>query len=198
MKSSGSYDMMLEEFAACARRVGSEDLAKCSSGNLSVRHGDIVLLSATGSWLPDLTEEEVSICRLDDGKVLNGVKPTMESGFHLGIMRARPEVNSVLHFQSPYATVVSCMKDKPENFNVTLEIPMYIGREIPVLPYIQPGTEELASAVVKAMRDHDVAILSNHGQVAAGEDFSSALRKAVFFEMACRIIVLSRGNFTVI
>lgn len=198
MKSSRSFDMILEEFTVCARKVGSEGLAKCSSGNLSMRHGDIVLLSATGAWLSDLTKEKVSVCRIEDGQVLNGVKPTMEAGFHLGIMRTRPEINSVLHFQSPFATVVSCMKDKPDNFNVTLEIPMYIGREIPVLPYIQPGTEELASAVVEAMKDHDVAILSNHGQVAVGEDFRSAFRKAVFFEMACRIIVLSRGNFTVI
>lgn len=192
------YDMLVAGFAECARRVGAEGLVKCSSGNLSIRYGEIVLLSGTGSWLSELKEDQVAICSLEDGRELNGVKPTMEAGFHLGILRSRPEINSVLHFQSPYATVVSCMKEKPDNFNVTLEIPMYIGREIPVIPFIPPGTRELASAVIEAMKEHDVAILSNHGQVAAGEDFSSVLRKAVFFEMACRIIVLSKGNVSTI
>ena len=40
--------------------------------------------------------------------------------------------------------------------------------------------------------------MSNHGQVACGKDFPETFRRAVFFEMACRIIVLSRGNCTTI
>ena len=122
----------------------------------------------------------------------------MEAGFHLGTMRKRPEVGCVLHFQSPCATVVACMKDKPKDFNVTLEGPLYVGREIPVVPFLPPGSDELAAAVVEALADHDIVLMSNHGQAACGKDFRDTLRRAVFFEMACRIIVLSRGNYTVI
>ena len=98
-------------------RVGDAKLTICSSGNLSWRIGDDALVSGTGSWVPELKAEKVSICRIETGEVLNGIKPSMESGFHLGIMRQRPDVNVVLHFQSEYATAVSCMKKKPENFN---------------------------------------------------------------------------------
>ena len=79
----------------------------------------------------------------------------MESTFHLGILRERPDVNVVLHFQSEYATAVSCMKNKPANFNVTAEIPCHVGSEIPVIPYYRPGSPELAKAVVEAMQKHN-------------------------------------------
>ena len=89
----------------------------------------------------------------------------MESTFHLGILRERPDVNVVLHFQSEYATAISCMKNKPTNFNVTAEIPCHVGSEIPVIPYYRPGSPELAKAVVEAMLEHNSVLLTNHGQV---------------------------------
>ena len=128
----------------------------------------------------------------------NGVKPSMESTFHLGILRERPDVNVVLHFQSEYATAVSCMKNKPTNFNVTAEIPCHVGSEIPVIPYYRPGSPELAKAVVEAMLKHNSVLLTNHGQVVCGKDFDQVYERATFFEMACRIIVQSGGDYSVL
>ena len=196
-------------FIRCARKAAEAGLLSCSSGNLSLRlpvsegtHGSLqsqdnhdgqdisrnpqstlpeapsglALLSATGSWLEELREEQVALCRISDGQCLNGVQPTMEAGFHLGVLRRRPEINCVLHFQSP----------------------LYVGREVPVVPFLPPGSDELAAAVTDALSAHDIVLMSNHGQVACGPDFPDTFRRAVFFEMACRIIVLSRGNYTVI
>ncbi|EJW91933.1 L-fuculose-1-phosphate aldolase [gut metagenome] len=132
------------------------------------------------------------------GTVLNGVKPSMESGFHLGILRNRPDVDVVLHFQSEYATVVSCMQHKPTNFNVTAEIPCHVGKEIPIIPYLRPGSPELAAAVVEAMKDHNSILLTNHGQVVCGKTFDEVFERAMFFEMACRIIVQSQGVYDVL
>lgn len=188
----------IEQFVAQAHRVGDAGLTVCSSGNLSWRIGEEVLLSGTGSWVPSLTKEKVAVCQLATGEVLNGVKPSMESGFHLGVLRERPDVNVVLHFQSPYATAVACMKNCPVNFNVTAEVPCHVGREIPVIPYLRPGSKELAQAVVKAMKNHNSILLRKHGQVVCGKDFDQAFERAMFFEMACRIIIQSGGDYTVL
>lgn len=178
------------EFIEQAHRVGKERLQLCSSGNLSWRiEKDRALVSGTGSWLPRLKEENVALCEISTGNRIDGPKPSMESSFHLGILREREDMNVVLHFQSEYATVVSCMKNKPSNFNVVAEVPCYCGKDIPVLPYFRPGSPELAGAVREAMKDHDTIILSKHGQVVCGKDFDDAYQKAVFFELACSIIV---------
>ena len=191
-------DQHIEQFIAQARRYGAARLMLCSSGNLSWRIGDRALVSGTGSWVPELVKEKVAVCSIADGVSLNGVKPSMESTFHLGILREREDVNVVLHFQSEYATAVACMKNKPSNFNVTAEVPVHVGAEIPVVPYYRPGSPELAHAVVEAMRDHNSVLLTNHGQVVCGKDFDQVYERAMFFEMACRIIVQSGGDYTVL
>ena len=168
----------IEQFIAQAHRVGDAGLTICSSGNISWRIGDEVLISGTGSWVPSLPKEKVSICKLSTGEVLNGVKPSMESGFHFGVLRERPDVNVVLHFQSHYATAVACMKNRPTNLNVTAEIPCHVGSEVPVVPYS--------------------VLLLKHGQVVCGKDFDEAFERAMFFEMACRIIIQSGGDYTVL
>lgn len=188
-------DEHIEQFIAQAHRVGDAGLTLCSSGNLSWRIGENALVSGTGSWVLTLSKEKVAVCKIETGEVLNGVRPSMESGFHLGIFRERPDVNVVLHFQSCYATAVACMKQVPADFNVTAEIPCHVGSEIPVIPYFRPGSPELASHVIQAMKNHNSALLQKHGQVVCGKNFDEVFERATFFEMACRIIVLSGGEY---
>jgi ribulose-5-phosphate 4-epimerase/fuculose-1-phosphate aldolase len=190
-------DQYLKTFTKQARRVGKERLQLCSSGNLSWRvEENTALVSGTGTWLPRLTREQVAFCEISTGNHIDGPKPSMESTFHLGVLRQRQDVNVVLHVQSQYATIIACMKEKPADFNVTAEVPCYCGREIPVIPYFRPGSPELAKAVLEAMQSHDCILLSKHGQVVCGKDFDDAFQKAVFFEMACHIIVgAGKGNY---
>ena len=54
----------IEEFLKQAHRVGDAGLTVCSSGNLSWRVGEEVLVSGTGSWVPSLTKDKVAVCRL--------------------------------------------------------------------------------------------------------------------------------------
>ena len=183
-------DRHFTTFSEQARRVGAERLQHCSSGNVSWRVAeDIALVSGTGSWMSRLTKEQVAVCEISTGNHIGGASPSMECRFHLGVLRMREDIDVVLHVQSEYATIIACMEDKPSDFNVTAEVPCYCGREIAVIPYLRPGSEELAVAVIEAMRGHDCALLGNHGQVVCGRDFCDAIQKAVFFEMACRIIV---------
>lgn len=187
----------ITKFIEQAHRVGKERLQLCSSGNLSWRvEGNTALVSGTGSWLPRLAEENVAVCDISTGLRIDGPKPSMESVFHLGVLRERKDMNVVLHFQSEYATIISCMKNKPENFNVVAEVPCYCGREIPVIPYFRPGSKELADAVTNALKEHDCVLMSKHGQAVCGKDFDDAFQKAVFFEFACGIIVRAgEGNY---
>lgn len=172
----------IEEFLKQAHRVGDAGLTVCSSGNLSWRVGDEVLVSGTGSWVPSLTKDKVAVCRLENGEVLNGVKPSMESVFHLGVLRERPDVNVVLHFQSPYATVVSCMENTPKDFNVTAEVPCHVGAEIPVIPYFRPGSKELAEAVIAAMKSHNSVLLQSMGRWFAEKTLTRLSKERCFLK----------------
>ena len=184
-------DSHLRTFVEAAQRIGTHQLLLCSSGNLSWRLNDeIMLISQTGSWLPYLSKDQVSISRLSDGMIINNVNPSMDSRFHFGIMRQRKDVNVILHFQSLYATTLACLPDPPTNFNVINEIPINIGK-IDMLPYICPGSPELGLQVTESMKTHDLVVLRNHGQVVVGKSFDDVIQKALFFELACGIIMRS-------
>ena len=88
------------------------------------------------------------------------------------------------------------MQETPKDFNVTAEVPCHVGREIPVIPYFRPGSPELAEAVKAALKDHNSALMLKHGQVVCGKNFDEVFERAMFFEMACRIIVQSGGKYT--
>ena len=99
-------------------------------------------------------------------------------------------MNVVLHFQSPYATAVACGTPEKHDFNMTIEVPVYIGRPKAV-PYSPPGSKKLAQAAIEVFKDKQthLAILNNHGLVTVGKDINDAIQKAVFFEMTCRILL---------
>ena len=179
----------LEEFVTACHWVASFGLVRCSSGNLSWRvNEEHMLITATRSWMAELTREQIAVCRISDGTVLNETKPSAENGFHFGILRERSDVNVVLHFQSPFATAVACSGRNPKNFFVIPEIPYYIGL-IAIVPYLNPGSNDLAKEVISAMKEHDLAILKNHGQVTVGKNFEEVIQKAIFFELACEVIL---------
>jgi len=182
-------DEHLQAFVAAANRVAAHGLVRCSSGNLSWRVDDEhVLITPTRTWMADLTVDHVSVCRLVDAAVVNDSRPSVEAAFHLGVLRARAEVRVVLHHQSSCATAIACCEPPPPSYDLIPEIPFYIG-PIGEAPYLPPGSQELADAVVAAMNDHDLVQLRNHGQVVVGRDFDDVIQKACFFELACEILL---------
>ena len=171
------------------------DLLKCSSGNLSMRVSDkYAALSSSGSWLGCLQPDQIAICDIGTDDCMNEVKPTMESSFHLGILRCRSDVNFVLHFQSPYATVLAC--SDPEkylgNLHNTIEMPAYVG-DPAIVECAMPGSSNFAELIIEKFRNKNtnMAILKNHGQICVGVDSRDVIQKAIFFEMNCMISLTS-------
>ena len=44
------------------------------------------------------------------------------------------------------------------------------------------------------MKNHDLVVLKNHGQVVVGKSFDDVIQKALFFELACGIIMRSKNQ----
>ena len=183
------YQEFVQEYIRACRKGSELGLFRFNSGNLSLRVGENRLIIKTmGSSMGALAPEEVALCSIAGGEPLDGKTPSKEIGFHAGIMRVRGDAGSVFHFQSTYATAVSCMKETVQSFDIIPEIPHYIGSPAYV-EYHLPGSHELALAVVDAARAHDMVILRNHGLVTVGKDLHDVLLKAGYFEMACEILI---------
>lgn len=185
---------VIQGFIEACHEAGRRGLMRCSSGNLSLRlDGERILISGSRSWLGRIRPEELAVCRLADGELIEGARPSVETGFHAGILRTRREMNVVLHFQSPCATALACMDPARIHYHVIPEIAYYLGT-IGQVGYVTPGTAALAAAVIEVMRDHEMAVLRNHGMVTAARDFDTAIQNAEFFELACFVILHGRDK----
>jgi len=162
-------------------------LLTSTSGNASVRLGDDrMVVTAARSELGNLTPDDVTVLALDDGTILEGPEPSLESDLHRGVYRVRPGARSVLHCQSRYATLIACLENPPTDLDFIPEVPAYV-RAHAYVPYATPGSQELAESVARALEDPEVTVaqLCNHGQVIVGANWQKTVRRGVFFELAC-------------
>lgn len=162
-----------------------------TAGNVSVRSGDVVYATATGSSLGDLTAECIAQVDLA-GNVLNGVRPTKEIHFHLAAYTARPGSGAVVHLHSTWATAVSCLADLDETDALPVLTPYYAMRvpALPVVPYLAPGAPELAREAARCAALSTAFLLRNHGSVAIGASLAEAAALAEEIEEAAKLYLL--------
>jgi ribulose-5-phosphate 4-epimerase/fuculose-1-phosphate aldolase len=173
-----------------ARTAADARLLASTCGNVSLRVApERFLISATGCTLGTMSEQDVAAISLDDGRVVEGPHPSVETELHRRILSDRGDVGAVLHCQSFAATLLCCHPDPPLNLDLIPEIPAVVGSHAYV-PFSLPGSNELAESVARAFRDEDVSVVQmrNHGQVVVGATWGEVLRRALFFELACRLV----------
>ena len=174
------YIMDLKEFVNICRMLYQRKYIVGSGGNVSIREGDRVYITPTGSILGCLREEDISIVDIE-GNIIKG-KPSSELKMHLGIYRSREDVNSIIHTHSPYTIAFSVLDRKIEL--ITPESKVFI-KKIGYVPYLEAGSEELAKEVSK--RKEDVIVLKNHGVVCLGRNLRDAYIKTEVIEEVAKL-----------
>lgn len=166
------------EVADAARRLAAEGLLIGTAGNVSVRDGDTVAITASGVRLAACEPADVTLASLG-GEVLAGrLAPSSELGLHLGLYRAGA-AGAVVHTHAPYSTAAAC---------VLAELPVLhyqqlaLGGTIRVADYATFGTDDLARATVAALEGRSAALLANHGSVAVGATLPAAVDNALLLE----------------
>jgi L-fuculose-phosphate aldolase len=175
-------DAAREQIAAACRLLASRGLVIGSAGNVSVRVGDQIAVTATGARFEDLTAEQVTVVTLD-GQVLGALAPTSEIELHLGIYRAFGS-GAVVHTHAPAATAVGLVVDELPCIHYQM---LLLGGAIRVAPYATFGTVELAQAVIAALDGRAAALMANHGALTHAGDLTTAMDHALLLEWACTL-----------
>ena len=150
-----------------------------SEGNVSVRTKDTIFITPSGIETASLNESLISEVDIN-GNVKNKKKPSSEILMHLNIYRNRPEISSIVHCHSIWASILSCSRKKIPAFHYM--VAEFGGNDIKCAKYATFGTSKLANNVLKVIKDRNGCLISNHGQLTIANNLNNALNLAVSLE----------------
>lgn len=154
-----------------------------TSGNISLRHGDGLLITPTSLPYADLVPEDIVFMDME-GKATGRHRPSSEWRFHLDILRERPDVGAVVHAHPTYCTTLAIMERSIPPIHYMVAVAG--GPDIRCAPYATYGTEELSRHAVEALAGRKACLLAHHGMIAVGASLSSAMWLAVEVEALAR------------
>jgi ribulose-5-phosphate 4-epimerase/fuculose-1-phosphate aldolase len=179
--------------ADMTRELYGTKLVTAKGGNLSVRcdsRDGACWITPSQNFKGGLTPEDMVLVDLAGQKLEGRFKPSVEAGYHAGIMRKRPEVNAVVHTHAPYATVFG-MSDM-EMLPVTTEAIMI--SDYPNIPFHLGGTADLHAFVLEHLGGGTAkgAFLRNHGLITTGRSLREAVDYTYMVEHTCHILIVAR------
>ena len=191
MNESAARDAIVER----GRSLYDRGYAHGSSGNLSVRIDDAILITPTGSSLGRL--DPLRLAKLAaDGTPLSGDPPSKEAFLHLAMYSQRPRARAIVHLHCTCAVAISCLVHA-DTRNVLQPLTAYhvmrVGT-LPLVPYFRPGDRALAEAVGKEAVTHRAVLLANHGPVVSGKSLDDAVDAAEELEQTAKLTLLLNGR----
>jgi L-ribulose-5-phosphate 4-epimerase len=188
----GAWEKAAQEFMAVARRLWDRGLLAGSGGNLSLRVGGTSHVMIKPSGVPNVDCRPETLLGVDlTGRVVIGQgRPSTDIGFHLGIYRARPDVEGIVHAHAPWSIALTLL-GYGELPLLTPQAWYNLGR-VPVVPYATPGSPEEDAWVIDAFRDEGMVaiLLQRHGLVTVGPALSKAENLAELVEETAQVALL--------
>ncbi len=173
-----------DEALAAVRRLDALGMNRGSTGNLSLRSGEGMLITPTGMGADELRPQDL-VWLGWDGTLRGDWQPSSEWHFHQAIYRARPDLNAVVHTHAVHAAALACLRRELPAFHYMVAVAG--GDHVPCVPYHLFGTEALSDAVAAAMQAVDACLLANHGLVAAGATLAQAIKVLLEIESLCEV-----------
>lgn len=178
-----------EELVAAYKRVEAIGLNEMSSGNLSVRFGEGMLISPNGATAESITVDAI-VETTFDGRWSGERRPSSEWRMHAAIYAMHAEAEAVVHTHSDYCVAVASHVTALPGFHYLIGV--FGGDDVPCVRYSTFGTQRLADDAAAALTDRTACLLGNHGMISRGPNLKRAVNQAHRLEIMCRQYILGR------
>lgn len=181
MNNPSDLDLRHQIIDQC-RWMNATGLNQGTSGNISVRRGDEVLITPTSVPYDDMTPEQIVTMKLTGnyGAYEGTTRPSTEWRFHMDILARREDIGAIVHTHSTYATTLSMLRmDIPACHYM---IAVFGGSTVRCSEYAIFGSNELSVNVLAALENRSACLLGSHGMLACGKTLKEAMWRAVELE----------------
>jgi L-ribulose-5-phosphate 4-epimerase len=168
-------------------------LVTWTSGNLSARDPGTgyIAIKPSGMLYDRMQPSDMVIVDLA-GRIIDGERgPSSDTASHLGVYRARPEVMSVIHTHSTYATAWAAT-GRPIPCCLTA-IADEFGGPVPCGAYAAIGGDAVGEEIVRSIGDSPAILMRQHGVFTIGTSIQKALQAAVMVEDVARTCAIALG-----
>jgi L-fuculose-phosphate aldolase len=177
-----------DEIISLGKKLYDLRLVVARSGNLSARLDDThILVTAAGTSLGDLRDEDIIKVNLSDGESVKNSRLTSEFPLHSLVYKNFP-ARVVIHCHptlvNAYFAVYSDIKA------LTFETRLFVGN-VPVVEQDTPSITK-PELVIDALKNSNIIVVKNHGVVSVGENFINALYLIEMLEEAVKTASVAR------
>ena len=164
-----------------------------AGGTICARDPQTGYVVVTPSGIPydTLSPEDMIVTDLDMHLVEGNFRPSVALNLWTAFLRARPDLNAVVHTHSPCATAFS-VANQPIPM-ITETQADWFGQPIPVTPYLSVEDPRFASLPVELLGGGFGVLLGQHGVITVGATLAHALERAVTLEEAAHTYILARS-----
>lgn len=191
------------ELASTAAALYRRGWMEGTAGNISVRDGDLVLITASGRSKGELSEDDTVAVDLLSGDPIGAGRPSAETCIHLALYRAFDDVGAVVHAHPPYATAVASQESGDavtfERFEIIkgLGIAAPDAVDVPLFPN-WPHVPDIADDISRrfaalAAAPPPVLLIAHHGATAWGATLEQARNRLECVEALCQLHLITRG-----
>jgi sugar (pentulose or hexulose) kinase/phosphoglycerate dehydrogenase-like enzyme/ribulose-5-phosphate 4-epimerase/fuculose-1-phosphate aldolase/putative sterol carrier protein len=182
-----------DEIVRAVEEMFAHGLITSTGGNVSVRipGKDAIWITPNSSFKGALRANMLVRVDLEGDTIGDSpYAPSSERMLHCAMYRNKSRLGAVIHSHAPKATILG-LAGLP--FLPISTEAAFIG-EIPRVPFIMPGTVELADAVGAAAKDAVAVIMQNHGLIVGGANLRQAIDLTLIIEqtadklIACHLL----------
>lgn len=167
--------------------MDSKGFSPGTSGNISFRHGDKIIITSSGASNGCLNYEDLVIIDFNGNVVDGSKKASSEKMLHIGIYKKREDIKAIIHVHPPFLSSFAAARKSLEE-PVMAENVFYFGK-IPLAEYALPSSQKLVDNTIKYFDNYNAVIMANHGFVVGDNDLEQAYLKLELAESYAQIVL---------
>ncbi len=172
------------------RWMNASGINQGTSGNISVRSGDQMIITPSGVPYDLLRPEMLQRVPLNAPPDLSGhIRPSTEWRFHQWVLNAHPHLGAVVHAHPAHATALAVQGRTIPACHYM--VAAFGGTDVPLVGYALFGSAALAQMVTDAMTERSACLMANHGAITAGDTLARALWRMEELENLARVYLLA-------
>lgn len=182
-----NLEQLKSEIIKYGNIIDSKGFSPGTSGNISARYEDKIIVTASNSSNGSLKHEDLTLIDFAGNIIEGKKKASSEKMLHVEFYKKRPDINAIIHVHPPFLSSFAAARKSLEE-PVMAENVYYFG-EIPLADYGLPSSKKLVDNTAKYFDKYNAVLMANHGFIVGDIDLAQAYLKLELAESYAQVVL---------